>query len=57
MKNNKNKLSAIENFKAGMKMAMKNYCRQSISEDVKRSLMKRKTLSTCKNCYVKRCKV
>ncbi|MDQ5957296.1 MAG: hypothetical protein QG614_271 [Patescibacteria group bacterium] len=57
MKNNKNKLSSIENFKVGMKIAMKNYCRKSICKNAKRSLMKSEMLSTCENCNVKRCKV
>ncbi len=57
MKNNKNKLSAVENFKEDVKTVLDNYYKQVISKAVKIALVKKKTLSTCKNCHVKHCKV
>ena len=46
MKNNKQKLSAVEKFQEGIKLAMENYYRQAISENVKKALRNKKKLST-----------
>jgi DNA invertase Pin-like site-specific DNA recombinase len=46
MKNNKNKLSTTEKFQEDIKMAMENYYRQAISENVKRALRNKRKLST-----------
>mgnify|MGYP003563878127 CR=1 FL=1 len=46
MKINKQKLSAVEKFQEGIKVAMENYYRQAISENIKRALRNKRKLST-----------
>jgi len=46
MKNNKNKLSAKEKFQEGIRIAMENYYKQVLSENIKRALRNKKKLST-----------
>lgn len=43
-------------FQKEITLAMEKYYKQTISEDIKRALT-RKKLSTKKSCYVKQCKV
>lgn len=42
----KNKLNATEKFQEDIKIAMENYYRQALSENVKRALRNKKKLST-----------
>lgn len=46
MKNNKQKLSAIERFQKDLTIGLANYYKQELSDRAKRAWQKRKQLST-----------
>lgn len=52
-----NKLTPSEKFIKDVQLAMHVYYRQSISENVRRGLLRKKLLSPRRGCNVKQCKV